>query len=123
MLANYLRKITAIASLCLPITSLNVQNVLAVDVRDFTLHNNADVDIQQVYMSESGEETWGSDILEVDILAAGESVAITFEDSSDACLYDLKAVTADGKELNARQVNLCEVLEYTIQKKNSARDV
>lgn len=120
MLANYLRKITAIASLCLPIISLNVQSVLAADVRDFTLHNNADVDIQQVYVSESGEETWGSDILEVDILPAGESVAIMFEDSSDACLYDLKAVAVDGNELDARQVNLCEVLEYTIQKKNSA---
>lgn len=103
-----------LVSLCLPIISLNVQSVLAADVRDFNLHNNADVDITEVFVSESGENTWGADILDIDTLAAGESTDVAFEDGSDNCLYDLRAVAEDGRELNARQINFCEVSDYTI---------
>lgn len=109
-----LRKFITLASLCLPIISLNVQSVLAADVRDFNLHNNADVDIQEVYVSASGEDTWGADILEADILAAGESADVSFDDGSDNCVYDLRAVAEDGRELDARQINFCEVSNYTI---------
>lgn len=110
----FLRKFATIVSLCLPIISLNVQSVLAADIRDFNLHNNADVDIQEVFVSESGEDTWGADILEIDVLAAGESADVSFNDGSDNCLYDLRAVAEDGRELDARQINFCEVSDYTI---------
>ena len=108
------RKFAILVSLCLPIISLNVQSVLAADVRDFNLHNNADVDITEVFVSESGENTWGADILDIDTLAAGESADVSFEDGSNNCLYDLRAVAEDGRELDARQINFCEVSDYTI---------
>lgn len=108
------RKFVILVSLCLPIISLNVQSVLAADVRDFNLHNNADVDITEVFVSESGENTWGADILDIDTLAAGKSADVSFENGSDNCLYDLRAVAEDGRELNARQINFCEVSDYTI---------
>lgn len=109
-----LRNLAIFASLCLPVISLNIHSALAADVRDFNLHNSADVDIQEVYVSASGEDTWGSDILDIDVLAAGETADVSFDDNSDTCLYDLKAVAEDGRELDARQINFCEVSDYTI---------
>ncbi len=99
-----LPKFATLISLCLPIISLNIQSALAADVRDFNLHNNAGVDIQEVYVSAS----------EVDVLAAGESAGVSFGDDSDTCVYDLRAVAEDGRELDAHQINLCEVSDYTI---------
>ena len=109
-----LPKFVTLVSLCLPIISLNIQSALAADVRDFNLHNNAGVDIQEVFVSASGEDTWGADILDIDTLGAGESADVSFEDGSDNCLYDLRAVAEDGRELDARQINFCEVADYTI---------
>lgn len=102
------------ASLSLPIVSLTVQTALA-DQRDFTLHNESSVDIQEVYVSDSGDSNWGPDILGQDVLLQGEPTDVVFEeDDSQDCLYDLKAVGAGGEELDACQVNLCEVADYTI---------
>lgn len=109
-----LRKFVTLISLGLPVMALNVQSALAADVRDFNLHNSADVDIQEVYVSASGEDTWGEDILDTDVLAAGKSADVSFNDNSDTCIYDLRAVAEDGRELDARQINFCEVSDYTI---------
>ncbi len=99
------RKFAILVSLCLPIISLNVKSVLAADGRDFNLHNNADVDITEVFVSESGENTWGADILDIDTLAAGESADVSFEDGSDNCLYDLRAVAEDAGIIHSRSKN------------------
>lgn len=113
MFKSFLRKSTVATILLVPIW-LNCQTALAADQRNFTLHNESNVDIREVYVSESGDDSWGTDILEADILPQGEATDIVFEDDSSTCLYDLRAVAINGQELDTRQVNLCKISEYSI---------
>jgi hypothetical protein len=43
-----------------------------------------------------------------EVLTAGAEVAIDFDDRSGYCLFDLRAVFADGDELVSERVNICD---------------
>ena len=74
----------------------------------FTLTYSSDFSIDELYASPSTENTWGEDILGVDILAGGESGVATIADGSEECKYDLKAVAEDGSEHMLEALHLCE---------------
>lgn len=65
----------------------------------FTLNNNSSVNLQELYVSPVGEESWGEDVLGVEILAAGDSGTVTLGGGTDICNYDLKFVTDTGNEV------------------------
>lgn len=81
----------------------------------FTLKNNSDFSIDELYASPSTENAWGEDILGVDILAGGESGVATIADGSAECKYDLKAIAEDGTEHVLEALDLCETpdVEFT----------
>ena len=106
------RTIPLVASLCLLVVVANAQAAKA-DQRDFTLHNETNVNIQALHISNSGDDKWSGDILGVDELLPDESTDIVFEDNSASCLYDIRAVTDDG-EIDERQVNLCETIDFSV---------
>jgi hypothetical protein len=47
-----------------------------------------------------------------DILPAGGSIVLNFDDGSGYCRYRFRAVFADGVELERPSVNVCEVGTY-----------
>ena len=81
----------------------------------FTLKNSSDFSIDELYASPSTENSWGEDILGVDVLAGGESGVATIADGSEECKYDLKAVAEDGTEHVLEALDLCETpdVEFT----------
>ena len=90
-----------------------IAQVARADIRDFTLHNETNVDIQELHISNSGADKWGANVLDKDVLLPDESADIVFEDNSASCLYDIRAMTDDG-EINKRQVNLCETVDFSV---------
>lgn len=73
--------------------------------------NETEHKIVQFYASRIGTNDWEEDILDVDVLAPGQSVTINFG-GSDFCVYDFKAVFDDGDTLVRNRVNVCELDVY-----------
>lgn len=111
---NISRTVATAITYSIPILLLGANSALA-DRRDFTVHNNSRLTIQYLYVSDSGSNTWGSDVLGADtVLESGESTLVYFTDNSSNCFYDIKAVAENGAELDDRQVNLCGISDYYI---------
>lgn len=107
-------KIITATVLSLPIVAFNVHSASA-EERVFNVHNESSMDIEYLFVSNSGDEKWGKDVLGDNVvMERGEMGTITVTTDSDACLYDIKAVAADGKtSAELYQVNLCENQEVT----------
>jgi len=71
--------------------------------------NQSKWEIHHVYLSSSGDDEWGPDQLEDEILAKGDSLTLT----DIACdLYDVKVVDEDGDECVIEEVDLCNDHSY-----------
>lgn len=71
--------------------------------------NETSYDIVRFYGSNVGTDSWEEDILGRDILRAGRSVMINFDDGSGYCIFDFKAVFDDGDEVIKERVNVCKI--------------
>lgn len=90
-------------------------SAFAEDVK-FTLKNNSEFSIDELYASPSNEDNWGEDILGVDVLAGGESGVVTMADGSEECKYDLKVVDEDGAEHMIEELDLCQTPDVVFTK-------
>jgi hypothetical protein len=70
--------------------------------------------IVYIYGSNIGRTRWEEDILGNIILWPGNSVPIDFEDGTNHCRYDLRAVTLEGYEIIRRNVDLCNAQSWTL---------
>jgi hypothetical protein len=110
MIQKLCRQVMIGAALAFPIVSVNSQTAWA-DRRDFTVQNNNELAIVRVYVSPANSNYWGGDILGRDILPSGQSTEITFSNSSEQCIYDIKAVY-ENRTYDLGRANLCDT--YTI---------
>lgn len=81
--------------------------------RHVTIINNTNVAITRFYGSNAGSDIWEEDILGSDILPAGSSVSINFDDGSGYCTFDFKAEFNDGSALIDRNVDVCTTSSVT----------
>lgn len=67
------------------------------------------------YASNVDRDTWEEDILGNSVLhlPAGNAVMVNIDDGSGYCLFDLRAVFADGSEAVEWGVNVCEIATFT----------
>ena len=79
----------------------------------FELINNSSVNLQHLYVSPSDTNTWGEDILGLEILASGEVGTVTIADGLSTCAYDLLFVTDTGNEVTSSQ-DLCVLNTFTL---------
>lgn len=80
--------------------------------RRVTIINATGVTMTHFYASNSGRNDWEEDILGQDVLRAGARIRINIDDGSGACIYDFKALFADGDELIRYRINVCQITEY-----------
>lgn len=80
--------------------------------RDVSMVNGTKETIYYIYWTNVGVNGWGDDKLGSGILSAGQQWNVTVDDGSGACRFDIKAVTAGGREIIRRDVDVCSV--YTI---------
>ncbi len=64
------------------------------------------------YAINAGLKDWHESLLGDDVLPAGGSVVLNFEDGSGYCRYRFRAVFDDGVALERASVNICEVGTY-----------
>lgn len=83
--------------------------------RRVNIVNATGVDMHEFYASNVGTNNWEEDILGRYILPAGNSVNINIDDGTGYCMYDFRAVFADGDVVIQNRVNVCEVGRFTFR--------
>lgn len=82
---------------------------------DFTLNNNTDGVVVQIFISVPSTNEWEEDILGSDVVGSGESVHITIDDGLEDCEYDIKVVYDDSTpDLVVMGVDFCAVNGETL---------
>jgi hypothetical protein len=49
------------------------------------------------------------------VLPPGQRVRVNIDDGTGACLFDFKAVFADGRTIEQRRVNVCQITTWTLR--------
>jgi len=66
--------------------------------------NQSKWEIHHVYLSPTGDDNWGPDLLEDEILEKGDSLTLT---NISCDTYDVKVVDEDGDECVIEEADLC----------------
>lgn len=77
---------------------------------DFWVSNTSGKQINEIYVSPSSDNNWGSDWLREHVLASGQRFAIRPRRDGN-CVFDIRVVFADGSSEERRRVNVCSVNE------------
>ena len=83
-------------------------------IRVIVIMNVSSQTLRELYASPVTSDNWEEDLLGARVLAVGESINADIDNGTDECIYDLKAVMADDRELIQRGVNVCAVGRWTI---------
>ncbi len=78
----------------------------------FRLVNRGRSDINEVYASAAGVDSWGRDRLGDDTVAAGATKVIRLPNGQ--CLYDVRVVFANGEATERRRLNLCTITDLRV---------
>ena len=82
--------------------------------RKVVVENLSSQTLQNLYASPATATTWEEDLLGQKTVAAGQSVEANIDNGTAECMYDLKAVMANGKAFEHRQVNVCAANKWVI---------
>ena len=104
--------IAALVVACL--TSVSARSPIQNPALDFTLINQTGLTIVELYLSPTTEDTWGDDVLGLDVLEDEKKVDIAFSPKARTCNWDLKIVDEDDDEVVWEKLNLCEAVEITL---------
>ncbi len=80
---------------------------------EFELINSSSYNLNELYVSPASADTWGDDILGMDVMPAGTTGTVTITDGLETCAYDLRFVTDTGAEVTSTQ-DLCELGTFTL---------
>ncbi|MEO5323634.1 hypothetical protein PV773_09940 [Mesorhizobium sp. CC13] len=83
----------------------------------FTLTNGTSSALTEFYVSPVGVRDWEENILDVDMLAPGDSIEITIADGRSVCDYDMRFEFDADSDLDTTEdtQNLCELGEYIVR--------
>ncbi|MEE9388790.1 MAG: hypothetical protein V3U96_09265 [Paracoccaceae bacterium] len=76
--------------------------------------NTTGVTMTRFFASNTSRSSWEEDILGANVLSSGRSVNVDIDDGTDSCLYDLKAVFADGDVVVQNDFNVCTQSTWTV---------
>lgn len=79
------------------------------------IHNDTGVTLYRFYSTNTGSTRWGSDVMGSTTLATGGSMRLNFANKDGYCLFDFRAIFADGTELTRQGVNVCQTSDYFYQ--------
>lgn len=80
---------------------------------DFRIWNRSGRTIEQIYVSSSANNSWGNDRLGQQVLPPGRYW--TIRQSETGCSFDLRAVFTGGAVFERRNINACQISEFSIQ--------
>jgi len=79
------------------------------------IHNDTGMTLYKFYSTNTGSTRWGNDVMGATTLANGSSMKLNFANNEGYCLFDFRAIFADGTELTRQGVNVCEIADYYYQ--------
>lgn len=88
--------------------------------QDFTIVNETGIEIYSVYVSPTGEQSWGDDILTTDTLPTGSSTDIVFDTEVQEQYWDLMVADSAGATVEWSNIDLFSVSEITLKIENGA---
>lgn len=108
------RRATSVGARARPLTALALAVVVAAGTasaneRLLRVNNLADATIIRLYVSPSGAEDWGADVLSSGRLEPGESMLLDYDDGSGNCVFDVKALYTTDEVSTLFAVNFCEI--------------
>jgi hypothetical protein len=80
--------------------------------RSVRVHNQTGWDILRLEATPPGAKAWRPQPLRRPVLPNGDSVAITIDDGSGACLYDLRAEFTNGQSRHRARVDVCAISDF-----------
>ena len=84
----------------------------ATDDPSFRLLNRGRSAVNEVYVSASGDDSWGQDRLGDDTMAVGGTRVIRMPQGQ--CQYDVRVVFANGEAVEKRRLNLCTITDLRV---------
>ncbi len=82
------------------------------DDPSFRLVNRSRADLNELYVSASGNENWGRDRLGDDTVPAGSTRVVRLPRGE--CQYDVRAVFANGEATEKRRLDLCAITDLRV---------
>lgn len=82
--------------------------------RHVTVYNASYSTITHFYGSRVGASSWEEDILGSSVIPSGAAVDINFDDGTGACLFDFKAIFADGSTAVEQSIDVCSTSSVTV---------
>ncbi len=82
--------------------------------RKVVIENASAQSIHNLYASPVTSKGWEEDLLGSGTIPAGTSQTANIDNGTSECVYDLKAVMADGKEHVRREVNVCASSRWVV---------
>ena len=99
----------AVASTALILSLANVQAANRV----VEIVNETGATMTEFYASVGASNSWEDDILGDEELEDGDSVNVNIDDGSGKCVFDFKAIFANGREAVKQGVNVCRISTFT----------
>lgn len=78
----------------------------------FVLSNRSRAVLNELYLSPTGNDSWGEDRLGDDTIGAGGTRVIRLPPGE--CLYDVRVVFANGDASEKRRLNLCQITNLRV---------
>jgi hypothetical protein len=95
--------------------TLSTSDIAAAQDRRVRIINGTSTTVTRFYASNTSRGNWEEDILGRSVLPSGRSVMINIDDGSGACMFDFRAVLANGRTVEAYGLNVCRITSWTVQ--------
>ena len=82
--------------------------------RHVVVRNDTQTTLFRLYGSNVNRSSWEEDVLGSDVLAAGQSINVNWDDGSCECMFDFKAEFSDSTETVRRGFNVCTESQWRI---------
>ena len=77
--------------------------------------NASNATVNSFYASNANRKSWEEDILGNSVLAPGQSVMVNINDGTGACIFDFRAVLANGRKVESYGMNVCQISSWTVR--------
>ena len=84
-------------------------------ILDFKLVNKTEVTIEKIFISPADVNDWEEDVLDVNVLEAGETVEVKFSVDETKKLWDLKVEDHEGTAIIWENLDLSKVSVLTLK--------
>ena len=95
--------------------ALLTPDIAAAQDRRVRIINASNVTVNSFFASNTKRTSWEEDILGNSVLAPGQSVMVNINDGTGACMFDFRAVLANGRKVESHGMNVCQISSWTVR--------